>query len=270
MENILAELWPYLLLFYLIDGIRSLGACEMGLSSCTGATKRFRLTTPGSFFLNVLPGGFFIRADQSPIILTESALYLPTDKNLTLRTITPEDFFKTPHKNLQTLSVDGKDILLNDKKLLTLASDIKAAFWTANINAILTAKVLGRRECIQKFYHQRLDLKQAEADWSRHNNILLFTASLCQTLFLLLFILLPLYLYTDLLNYLALSPLLLVILLNFIAIIGMVGYALHQLYGRAIGTSLYSPSIAPSLIKPTPSIRLACGCCAPGFRRRFL
>jgi len=248
MESILVELWPYLLLFYLADGIKYLGTREIGLSSFSGTKKRFRFITPGSLFLNVLPGGYLIRIDQTPIVLTDSSLYLLTDKKVNLATMTPDDFSAINYDKIHTISADGKDIYLNEEKYLTMASTTKSSFLTDTMHSVLEVAEAKRRKFIQEFRRKRIDIKMAEDDWSRSSDLLPVVSSLCQILFILLFVLLPIQLYTDMIDFLALEQLMLIILINFIVVLGMTGYALHQVYKMTSGklaTELFLMAISP-------------------------
>ena len=262
MDSILVELWPYLLLFYLADGIKYLGTREIGLSSFTGTEKQFRFITPGSLFLNVLPGGLFIRTDQTPIILADSSLYWLTDKKVSLATLTPDDFRAINYNKIRTVSADGKDITLNEERYLTTASTIKSSFLADTVHSVLEVADAKRGKFVQEFRRKRIDIKKARDDWHHSRDLLLFVSSLCQTLFILLFVLLPIQLYTDMIDILALESLMLMVLINFIAVLAITGYALHQIYEMTLGkiaTELLLMTISPlsvpqALLHITPNL----------------
>jgi len=207
IQEILAELWPYLLLFHLADGIKHFSSREIGFSSFLGELKRFRLVPSDSFFLNLLPGGILVRTEQTPLIFTAKRLYFPTDNKLKLESLTADDFGSVDSEQIHAITTDSKKIQLTGEAHLKTNSAIEANFLTNSIKQLYSKSEKKRLALGQKFYRQRMDLSVAESEWTRSRPLFTFVATLSQILAILLFVLLPLCLYTDVVPFVSVNRL---------------------------------------------------------------
>src|SRR5512138_903359 len=125
MQELLADLLPYLAAFYLLELIVSLGRHHLLF---VGAFRRWRVHRAGLGLLPPSPGAEAIASHELPLLLGAEGVWLPDPKRpFSPRVPGPEDLDFLPFERLEGLDVEGKKVVAGRRLLLKAPTAASAA-----------------------------------------------------------------------------------------------------------------------------------------------
>lgn len=194
MHDLLLELFPYLLLLYLIDGVALIHAGQRFFLSAWG--RRFRLVQGTMAIINPFPLGQSITAYGLRFIPTAIGLYTLTNAGEPPSArYQVGDFHFIAYSAMRTVETDGAKVKINQATVWTAASARQAQQVAALIKTLQNRPVEQRNHTIK---HHLTESQAYSALEQRHTAIQEGVALLrpwCLLLFVTLVVLLPLTLY---------------------------------------------------------------------------
>ena len=241
MQHILQILFPYLVLFYLIDCIAYVGHQHLLFSSHFG--RYFKIKKPGLHLVGLLPTSEAFVSHNLPIFLTSSGVYsLPDEyragntqyKAQNLRFIAYEDIIK--------VEADGKAMKVNGKVIIKFPSSTSAKQMTEVIRELIYLEPSDRYEKICAFLDETTNLQGIFA--SRENHWpLTYVKILSSVLFINMFGTLPVVLYSGLSTYTNLLVIVFLLVLLYLLILIMAYIVRRKVIGTATGQKMFVSTI---------------------------
>jgi len=197
MIEVIADLFPYIVLLYLIDCIKYIHQYHLIFVSYTGI--KYGLKKSGFHVTDLLPIGNTIISHNYPIVLTCKGLYtLELEiKNYELDLYREEDFIFISYQDIDVVQTDGKAVKINGKNYFKLPSPISALKISELIKELQELSPIKRLEKIRSFLSEESDLEKIINVRQSLNSKILYLKVLCSFLFINVFILVPAVLYTN-------------------------------------------------------------------------
>lgn len=203
MHYVLEVLFPFLVLLYLIDCIACVGYQHLLFSSHFG--RYFKLKKPGLHVIGLLPISEVVISHNLAIFLTSHGFYTMAGKSYTnniryeaesLRLIAYEDVTK--------IEVDGKVIKVNDEAHLKFPTSTSAQQMGSLLQELTCSETSDRHQKIREFLRERTDLQKIRTVRENYQP-LAYIKMLSSILFVNVFGILPLAIYSKLSLYVNLA-----------------------------------------------------------------
>lgn len=194
MHELFLELFPYLILLYLIDGVALIQSGRRFFVSFWG--RRFHLAQGTMAIVNPFPLGQSIIADDLRLLLTTTGLYTIVDQGeQPSARYQPADFHFTAYSDIHTIEADGTKLKVNQATVYATASPRRVQRLVTLLTTLQNASVDQRVTLIKDNWDETQDLVALQ---ERHAATLAAISLLRPWSFLffvVLFVLLPLTLY---------------------------------------------------------------------------
>src|SRR5512143_961641 len=125
MREVLAILFPYLVLLYLFDCVASVRSGHVIFVSHFG--RRFRLKGEGAQPVGLLPTGQAVLSHNLPLFLSAGGVHLPAAESRWDRPLRAADLRFLPWGEIVSAASDGQDVLINRTLSVALPSTAAAA-----------------------------------------------------------------------------------------------------------------------------------------------
>jgi hypothetical protein len=250
MDYILGILFPYFVLFYILDSIAHIKNHHLLFISHFG--NRFKLKGAGLTLIGLSPLSQAINSHRIPIYFTSTGFYALRypyrDEKLFLEM---EDLNFVDFKEVNEVRTDGAEVRINDSPFMKVPSPLFAQQLADLIRDMTHSGPESRYQKMERFLAETTDrqvLRSLKEKYAKHLALL---KVLCVIFSLNLFILLPLVLYTELSLSVNLPFLFSGIGLNYFIILTMAYWKHRQLYpnqfrqrGFMILSTIFSPITA--------------------------
>lgn len=252
MHFVLEVLFPFLVLLYLIDCIAYVRHQHLLFSSHFG--RHFKLKKPGLHVMGLLPTSEVVISHNLAIFLTSRGLYTTASKHHTdsiryearsLRFIAYEDVAK--------LEVDGKVLRVNDEGLLKFPTSTNAQQIRYLLQELTCSEISGRHQKIREFLHKGTDLQKIRAI-RENNQPLAYIKMLSSLLFVNVFGILPLSLYSGLSSYVNLSVIVYLSIGVYLLILISAYISRRKMFGISKSQTLLA--MLPTILSPVTAMRI--------------
>ncbi|HEY3398985.1 MAG TPA: hypothetical protein VGM19_15155 [Armatimonadota bacterium] len=181
MQELLADLLPYLAAFYLLELVANLGRHHLLL---VAAFRRWRIEKAGLTLLSISPGAEVIATHELPLLLGAEGFWLPdASRPFSPRVPAPEDLEHIPFERLEGVCADRKKVLLGERLLFKAPTPASATAIARNLEALRRLPASERTAELKRLGQKSADLEalrrmratqQAFAPWMRAAAWLLF------------------------------------------------------------------------------------------------
>lgn len=197
---------------YISDCVAYLKPNQVLLTSWFGRT--FRLNRSGFRLAGVLPCSQAILSQDLPFHCTPHGVYVVSDQSAVKHGIADaNDFIFISLQELALVEVKGKNIHLNRSHTLKTLSSASAQYQAAFLKELKNARLSDRQEKIKKWLKDSVDLQKIKKIQQAHSRAFTAIGFLSSNLFLVVFFVLPVVLYTNLADHANLMALAMCILL---------------------------------------------------------
>ena len=229
MREIFSVLFPYIVIFYIIDSISYVKKHDfLFVSNFRGY---FKLIKSGLFIKSISPISRTFLSRNHPVLFTSSGIYFPSLKqHFQNNFYRPEDFTFIPYHHVGALEIDGKRVRLTHGNFLKTASIGYARYIAGFIRELKDSKARERHDKIKNFLDQGNNFDHIENHEKSFTFPFFYLKILCALLFVCTFIILPVALYTNYSVYFNFPIFVLIILLIYLAIIIMSYTMLGKIY----------------------------------------
>lgn len=207
MRSILQELFPYIVLLYLIDSFIYIKRHQVLFVSQLGGT--FRLKKAGFHIVGLLPISQTVISHYVPLCFSGNGMYILTEEALhENRLYEEEDFRFISYQDINEAMADGEGIKINGMQLMTAPSAIAAKNIAGLIHDLKNLKPSERPQKIRNILADAMDLIELKAIRRRQEKLFFYVDVLGSVLFTYTFMILPWALYATLGEYISVQLLL--------------------------------------------------------------
>ncbi len=229
IREILAILFPYIVILYFIDSIQYISRVNLLFVNHFG--KNYRLKKSGFHISKLSPVGTTIVSQNLPVYFTTKGLYKIKDaRSFENNLYDVSDFQFISYDDIDSIEVDGKDIKINETSYLKAPSSISAKFIRDIIKKIKVIEPAKRIQKIQKIFYEILNVKKAAGLNNAYSGYLKKLKIFCAFFFVNTFIILPLILYSNLYVYLNIYLIVAFIILAYLTILILTYYTHLKVY----------------------------------------
>jgi len=207
MPEVLAILFPYFVLLYLFDCVASVRNGHLIFISHFG--RRFRLKGDGAHAVGLLPTGQAVLSHNLPLFLSAGGVHLPAAESRWDRPIGAADLRYLRWEEILSATSDGPGLVINGALSATLPSAAAASGTAAAIRELLDTPPPLRRAKAEALLADAFDLRGLNGVRERLRAPLLGVSIASSLLFLSVYAVLPLALFTRSFQGRSLAPLLL-------------------------------------------------------------
>jgi len=207
MREVLAILFPYLVLLYLFDCVASVRSGHLIFISHRG--RRFRLKGDGAHAVGLLPTGQAVVSHNLPLFLSAGGLHLPAVESRWDRPMRAADLRFLPWGEIVSAAAEGPELIINRTLSVTLPSAAAAAGTAAAIRELAGSPPARRRAKAEALLAAAFDLRGLDRVRERLRIPLLGVSIASSLLFLSVYAVLPLALFVRSFQGRSLAPLLL-------------------------------------------------------------
>jgi len=247
MKYVLEVLFPYIFLLYVCDCITYVRSRHVLLTSLFG--KKFDLKKSGVRLAGLLPISQTVISHNLPLHYTRDGNYVVLDDSGSNTGIDKaEDFTFLKFEDLELIEAEGKNIKFNNTHTLKTPSAASARFQAKFANNIKKRNPADRQERIKKFLSDSYDLDAIKKIDTSSSKLFTIIKILSSYLFVLVFFVLPAALFSNLLKYINLNPLLICICSVYLLLLLVSFLTLKKLYASEkdfISYTLLSIIFAP-------------------------
>jgi len=251
MREILATLYPYLVLLYLIDCLVYVDKQQVCFISLLG--KGFRLVTKGIHLSGLFPFSQSIAAGNLNLHPSESGIYYRSNDSETRGLLNyPEEFRFIPYAYIDNPSPGENKVILNKDVAVKTPSSLFAKKLADRLAGTARTEFAERRELIRNFMKEDADIERIKEIHHSCKHRFGYLEILCTLLFIEFFILLPIALYCLLLPKFILNALLANIGVLYACTVSYTYYLLGKIYGKNSG--LKTPVMLSIILSPVAAI----------------
>ncbi len=207
MKEVLAFLFPYLVLLYLFDCVVRVRSGHLIFVSIFG--RRFRLGGEGVHAACLMPTGQAVLSHNLPLFLSGEGVHLPAAESRWDRPVRARDIRFVPWSEIVSAAASGADVLINGTISVALPSEAAAAQAASAIRILAQAAPAARSGKAEALLAGSYDLRALEGLRERVRTPLLGVAILSSLLFLCVYVVLPLGLFARPFQGRSIAPLLL-------------------------------------------------------------
>ncbi len=207
MRDVLAILFPYLVLLYLLDCVLRVRTGHLVFVSHLG--RRARPAGDGAHLVGLLPTSQAILSHNVPLLLSAGGLHLPAAESRWDRPFRRGDLRFLPWDDIVSAAADGPDLVVNGTFPVALPGIAAAAAAAAAIRELAASPPARRRERAEALVSGSYDLEALAGVREAIRTPLLAVSIMSSLLFVCLYVLLPLALFARPFQGRSLAPLLL-------------------------------------------------------------
>ena len=198
IRYLLEILFPYLLILYAADCLSVVRGGHVIFNS--RIRRGFALKGPGPALTGILPVSWSVHSRNIPVPVTERGIYIPTSLSHTNPgPWSRDDFLFVPHEDIETVSVEGKRLLINRRWGVPMPTAVAARRLSSFIEDIRTCTRERREDRVRDFEAAAGDLDRARQGLERYREALAPLEFWSSVLFVTLFGFLPVSVYVKLL-----------------------------------------------------------------------
>ncbi len=239
MQHVIEVLFPYLILLYACDCITYLGANQFLLTSWFG--KKFQIKRSGFRLAGLLPTSQVIITHRPTFHCTPEGVYVASNQPTDGVGITSAGNFEfIAYEDLGRIEVEGKHIKINEIHTIRTPSSANATYQTDMITELKDSRRSARPDKIAAWLQASFDLKAIEQTRSPHTRAFSIITFLSAYLFLVVFLVLPAVLYTDLSKYANLDVLVICIALIYILLLATTVFTVRRSYRSDKDARIYT------------------------------
>jgi len=193
MLEIIEIIFPYFLLLYFVESIKFL---KNGIQSLVAPLRGSYLLKENSIdFSNISPLNHPLSIDSIPILFSNNGIYFPDKEEAAKPEFwTKESFTFINYKDIKKVENYWKDLIVNKTTILRCSSATKAEFIVKKIKEVLNSD--DKKSLIKTFSKsQTVDLLDKQMAKVKYSIKLLTFINI--SLFLLSFVIIPIFTYTD-------------------------------------------------------------------------
>lgn len=239
MQHVIEVLFPYLILLYACDCITYLGANQFLLTSWFG--KKFQIKRSGFRLAGLLPTSQVIVTHRLTFHCTPEGVYVASKQPANEVGITSAGNFEfIAYEDLNCIEVEGKNIKINEIHTIRTPSSANAKCQTDMITELKDSRRSVRTDKIAAWLQASFDLKAIEQTRFSHSRVFSIIRFLSSYLFLVVFLVLPAVLYTDLSKYANLDVLVICIALSYILLLATTVFTVRRSYRSDKDTRIHT------------------------------
>lgn len=252
MHEVLEVLFPFIVLLYIIDCIAYVGDQHLLFSSHFG--KQFVLRKPGLHLVGLLPISEAVVSHNVPVFLTNRGIYIVRGeywaKNARYKA---ENLHFTGYEEVVSIEADGKVVKVNGETLINFPSSTNAEQMRQMLQELTCLEASGRRQKIREFLDETTNLQEIRAIRDNRQP-LVHIKILSSILFVNVFGIFPLALYSGLSSYIFLPVVVYLSICVYLLIVIMAYFARRTLFGtKAVQTVLV---MIPTILSPVTAIHV--------------
>ncbi len=207
MRDVLAILFPYLVVLYLFDCIVRVRSGHTIFVSHFG--RRYRPAGEGVHVVSLLPVSRAVLSHNVPLLLSPRGIHLPAAESRWDRPLRPQDLRFLSWDAIGSVTADGSDVFVNGNPALALPTAAAAAATAASLGEIAASPPARRGELAEAHVAASYDLAALSGAREAIRAPLLAASVASSLLFLCVFAVLPLALYARPFQGRSLAPVLL-------------------------------------------------------------
>jgi hypothetical protein len=162
MHGLLAELWPWVAAFYLLDALVLVRPHQWLFLSRWGG--RFRVLAEGLWLAGVSPLAEAVLAEEPPVLVSREALFvLGRDVVHEPRVARPDDLEAVPFAALGRAKAYGRDVAAGGRRLLTTATPAAAERTAALLRELSALAPAERMAAVARSLDEAFDLAAARS-----------------------------------------------------------------------------------------------------------
>ena len=246
MKHILAELFPYIVILYLVDCVTYIRTRHLQFISNLGET--FKIKQAGLYLAGIWPIGQAFISHNIPVCFTRRGVYFLKDENLFKKSPWKEEEFDfVAYHDMVSVETEGKMLKINGRVAVRAPSSLTATRLMKFILDLKQAQPSNRNDKIQRFLTETTNLHKIKSLDTACPHLCSSLNMLSCTLFAYAFILLPLVLYSEPHLYTNIFPLLLFMALNYLSIFILAYFVHRKIYldGSGWTNTLVSMILSP-------------------------
>ena len=252
MHYVLEVLFPFIVLLYIIDCMAYVGDHHLLFSSHFG--KRYELKQPGLHLVGLLPISEAVVSHNLPIFLTSRGIYIVRGeywaKNARYKA---ENLHFTGYEEVVSIEADGKVVKVNGETLIKFPSSTNAEQMRQMLQELTCLEASSRRQKIREFLDETTNLQEIRAIRDTRQP-LVHIKILSSILFVNVFGIFPLALYSGLSSYMILPVVVYLSICVYLLIVIMAYFARRTLFGtKAVQTVLV---MIPTILSPVAAIHM--------------
>lgn len=229
MKYVLEVLFPYIFLLYVFDCVTFVKARHMLLTSVFG--RKFDLKRSGVRLAGLFPISQAIKSHNLPIVYTVDGIHAVFDESSSNKRIDRAgDFTFVKFEDLESIEDDGKDIKFTNTCAIQTPSSQCARFHAGFIKKIKKLSPVGRKEQIEAFLSDSHDLEAIKKTATSNSKSFTIIKILSSNLYVLVFFILPAFLYSDLDRYFNLGAFVICIFIIYLLLLSVSSLKLKKLY----------------------------------------
>jgi hypothetical protein len=164
--RVLAELFPYIVLFYLVDAIIWVRRHEWALISLWLGS--FRLHKHGLHIGGISPTAEVISSYRLPLNVTSQGVYVPASGREEVVTSAADDLHFTPFDAMSEVKAEDKVVRSGSVVLLKAASPAIARRTASLLEELRRVEPQERASCLRRRMHQAVDLDRLRSRREEH------------------------------------------------------------------------------------------------------
>jgi hypothetical protein len=233
---LLDEIFPFLVLFYVVDSIAYVRPFQLLLLRSWG--QSWRLKAHGFSLGGILPTSSVFVASNPPLYFTSLGFFAQkADLHFDLPIFDPHRAHFVSYEEIESVAVDEGILKVNDQPVLKLRSATIARTLQNRIQGILATEPSERGSQVAHLLAQSMDLDRLETRLQEHRGLRRTIRTSSSVFFVLLFVALPLKLYGSLLAVVPLAWLLALLGVNYLAVATLTIAGFRRLMGGRSGWS---------------------------------
>ena len=252
MHYVLEVLFPFIVLLYIIDCMAYVGDQHLLFSSHFG--KRFELKKPGLHLVGLLPISEAVVSHNLPIFLTSRGIYTVPGKYWAENArYKAENLHFTGYEEVVKIEAHGKVVKVNGEAFIKFPSSTNAEQMRQMLQELTCLEASSRRQKIREFLDETTNLQEIRAIRDNHQP-LAHIKILSSVLFVNVFVIFPLALYSGLSSYMILPVVVYLSICVYLLIVIMAYFARRTLFGtKAAQTVLV---MMPTILSPVTAIHI--------------
>ncbi len=196
MKSILTELFPYIVILYLADCITYVKNYHILLVSHFG--RDFQIKNTGLHIFGILPTSQSFLLHKLPIFPAGDGLYILKDhQNYERPAYEASDFYFVRYTDLNTIEAKGKTVKICEELELNTPSPLAAVHIATFLNDLRMLYPAERLDRIHAFSAETGNLAEVKGLVGRYSTLLFYLKLLGCVLFVLIFVFLPMLLYSN-------------------------------------------------------------------------
>ena len=246
MHQILEVVFPIIVLLYLVDCIAYVGPQHLLFSSYLG--RWFKLKKPGLHPVGLLPISEAVLSHNLPILFTSRGIYTAADKYCADNArYQARNLRFTAYEDVVTVEADGKVVRVNGEALIKFPSATNAKLMRDRLWELKCLEVPVRHEKIREFLDQSADLQKIRVIRQKYHPFA-YIKILSSVLFVNVFGILPLAVYSQLSSDINLSAFMFLALGIYVVVLVATYIARRRLFGTASGQTILA--MMPVILSP--------------------